>query len=185
MMKYYIFILISVYLTMQDVCAQNNVAKMSLNLDIPAVSIIDFAGTENKISFNSGKGAEQIITPSTLDRTWLNYSSIVEENTTNIISVNLSAWNLPSNMAIRLKVGENMGAGAGATGKPVGQILLSKYPQQVITGIGSCYTGKGIRKGHQLTYTWEGLFPAVDADDEDASIDNIEIAVTYTITSSI
>lgn len=183
MMKYNIFILISLILTMQDICAQNNVARMSLNLDIPAVSIIDFAGTENKISFNSGKGAEQIITPSTFDKTWLNYSSIVEENTTNIISVNLSAWNLPSNMAIRLKVGENAGAGAGATGKPVGQILLSKYPQQVITGIGSCYTGRGIKKGHQLTYTWEGLFPADE--DEDSSIDNIEIAVTYTITTSI
>lgn len=182
-MKYYIFIFISLILTMQDICAQNNVARMSLNLDIPAVSIIDFAGTENKISFNSGKGAEQIITPSTFDKTWLNYSSIVEENTTNIISVNLSAWNLPSNMAIRLKVGENAGAGAGATGKPVGQILLSKYPQQVITGIGSCYTGRGIKKGHQLIYTWEGLFPADE--DEDSSIDNIEIAVTYTITTSI
>lgn len=183
MMKSYIFILLSLYLTIQIVCAQNNVAKMSINLDIPAVSIIDFAGTENKISFNSGQGAEQIVTPSTLDRTWLNYSSIVEENTTNIISVNLSAWNLPSNMAIRLRVGENMGAGAGATGKPVGQILLSKYPQQVITGIGSCYTGRGIRKGHQLTYSWEGLMPAIDEDDD--SMDNIEIAVTYTITSSI
>jgi len=183
MMKPYIFILLSLYFTIYDVCAQNNVAKMSLNLDIPAVSIIDFAGTDNKILINSGKGAEQIINPSTLDRTWLNYSSIVEENTTNIISVNLSAWNLPSNMAIRLKVGENAGAGAGATGKPVGQILLSKYPQQVITGIGSCYTGRGIRKGHQLTYTWEGLFPVEDADDD--SMENIEIAVTYTITSSI
>jgi len=182
-MKSYIFILSYLFLTIQVVCAQNNVAKMSLNLDIPAVSIIDFAGTDNKILINSGKGAEQIITPSTFDKTWLNYSSIVEENTTNIISVNLSAWNLPTNMAIRLKVGENVGAGAGATGKPVGQILLSKYPQQVITGIGSCYTGRGIRKGHQLTYSWEGLFPAIDADDD--SMDNIEIAVTYTITSSI
>ncbi len=183
MMKPYIFILLFLYFTVQDVCSQNNVAKMSINLDIPAVSIIDFAGTDNKISFNSGKGSEQIVTPSTLDKTWLNYSSIVEENSTNIISVNLSAWNLPTNMAIRLKVGENAGAGAGATGKSVGQILLSKYPQQVITGIGSCYTGRGIRKGHQLTYSWEGLMPAIDDDDD--LMNNIEIAVTYTITSSI
>ena len=151
---------------------------MPVTVRIPAFSVVEFAGSEKRISFISGNGAEQIISPSTLDKTWLNYSSIVEGNSTNVISVNLSYKNLPAEISIKLNVGENVGSGAGKMGKPVGPILLTPYPQDIIVDIGSCYTGKGIHKGHQLTYSWEWLSPY---DIDQATIENIEIAVTYTI----
>lgn len=158
--------------------AQDNIVNMPVILRIPAFSLLEFAGSSKQMSFMSGQGAEQIITPSTLDKTWLNYSSIVDGNSTNVISVNLTYKNLPPEISIKLNVGEYAGTGAGKMGKPIGPIRLTTYPQDIIVDIGSCYTGRGIHKGHQLTYSWEWLSPY---DIEHSLIENIEIAVTYTI----
>ena len=160
--------------------AQDNSVKMPIVLSIPSIALVDFAGTDTRVTFISGKGAEQIITPSTLDKTWINYSSIVDGKSTNNISVNLSSMNTPAEIRIKLDVGQDVGAGAGTIGKPIGQITLTPYPQDIITGIGSCYTGRGAQKGHQLIYSWEWL-PPYDIDH--SSIDNIEVSVTYTITT--
>jgi hypothetical protein len=158
-----------------------NSVQMPIMFSIPAIALIDFAGFDKRITFIAGKGAEQIITPSTLDKTWINYSSIVDGNSTNSISVNLSSENIPSEIRIKLDISPDAGAGAGTIGKPTSQITLTGYPQEIITGIGSCYTGRGTLKGHQLTYSWEWL-PPYDVDH--SSIDNIEISVTYTLTST-
>lgn len=145
------------------------------------MSIIDFAGSEKRITFIPGKGAEQIITPSTLDKTWLNYSSITEGNTTNIISVNLSSGKLPAEIVIKLTIGESASTGAGKLGRPLGPITLTPYPQDIIIDIGSCYTGRGVQKGHQLSYAWEWQNPE---DQEKVTVESIEISVIYTITTT-
>ena len=164
------------------VSAQNaNVVQMPIYFSIPAIALVDFAGSDRRITFVAGKGAEQIINPSTLDKTWINYSSIVDGNSTNSISVNLSSDKAPVEIRIKLDISPDAGAGAGKTGKPTGQIILSGYPQEIITGIGSCFTGRGTLKGHQLTYSWEWL-PPYDMDR--STIENIEISVTYTVTGT-
>lgn len=164
------------------VSAQNkNIVEMPIVFSIPAIALVDFAGSDKKITFIPGKGAEQIITPSTLDKTWINYSSIIDGKSTNSISVQLTSGNLPADIRIKLDVGEDAGAGAGTMGKPIGQIDLSQYPREIITGIGSCYTGRGIQKGHQLTFSWEWLPPY---NYEHTSIDSLEISVMYTFTAS-
>ena len=164
------------------VSAQNtNIVEMPIVFSIPSIALVGFAGSDTHITYVSDKGAEQIITPSTLDKTWINYSSIVDGNSTNSISVNLSSDNIPVEIRIKLDISPDAGAGAGTIGKPTGQITLTGYPQEIITGIGSCFTGRGTLKGHHLTYSWEWL-PPYDIDH--SSIDNIEISVTYTLTST-
>ena len=178
--RYLLFVFIVLFQG-EKAFAQDNSVKMPIVLTIPAVALVDFAGSDTRVTFNSdSKGVEQIITPSTLDKTWINYSSIVDGKSTNNISVNLSSMNTPAEIRIKLDVGKDVGAGAGTIGKPIGQITLTPYPQDIITGIGSCYTGRGAQKGHQLIYSWEWL-PPYDIDH--SSIDNIEVSVTYTITT--
>src|ERR1035437_1732170 len=178
--RYLRFVFIVLFSGEKAFAQENNSVKMPIVLSIPSIALVDFAGTDTRVTFISGKGAEQIITPSTLDKTWINYSSIVDGKSTNNISVNLSSMNTPAEIRIKLDVGKDVGAGAGTTGKPIGQITLTPYPQDIITGIGSCYTGRGAQKGHQLIYSWEWL-PPYDIDH--SSIDNIEVSVTYTITT--
>jgi len=157
----------------------NNVVQMPIKVSIPMVSLVGFAGSgaPNNIS---GKGAVQRVTPSTTDTTWINYSSVVDDNTTNSLSVNIISGNLPAQVVVKLNVGEDVGAGAGTMGKPVGKIILSEYPQTVITNIGTCYTGQGPKKGHPISYSWEGL---ESIDDDHTLIENLEISVIYTFTT--
>ena len=161
------------------VSAQNKV-EVPVLLSIPTLSLVGFAGSDN-FTYNTGNGAEQIITPSTLDKTWINYSSVVDENSTNIISVSLSPGNYPAEITINLEVGPDAGAGAGTTGMPTGKIALTTQAQEIITGIGSCYTGQGVKKGHQLKYTWDWLPPY---DLNHSLNDNMEVSVIYTLTST-
>ena len=176
-----LLLIIALYNCVTVMAQTRNKVEMPVVFSIPAIALVDFAGSESRITFKTVNGAEQVITPSTLDKTWINYSSIIDGNSTNTISVNLSSGNLPAEIGIKLDVGQDVKAGAGKTGKPIGQITLTPYPQEIITGIGSCYTGRGTQKGHQLIYSWDWL-PPYDLDH--SSVDNIEVSVTYTLTAT-
>ena len=175
-------ILISFSLVPMSVFAQkNNTAQMRLTVSIPALALIDFEGNDRLITFNSPNQVEQIITPATLNQTWLNYSSIIEKGMTNYITVHISSGSLPPESSVYLQIGNDNGAGAGNMGRPATQITLSKYPQNIITNIGSCFTGRGRDKGHQLTYLWNNI---EDYKNSLYSKDDYVITVTYTITST-
>ncbi|MCK4406715.1 MAG: hypothetical protein KAV44_03470 [Bacteroidales bacterium] len=164
----------------------NNTAEMSITLKIPAIALIDFVVDGSQMitynySYSEPNQVEQIITPTTGDKTWLNYSSIVKSGLTNYITAHISSGSLPADVSLNVLIGADIGAGAGLKGTSIGQIALSTFPQNIITNIGSCYTGRGINKGHQLTYIWE------NPDSYNYSLNYEEgnaIAVTYTITST-
>ncbi len=165
---------------------KNNRVEVSLTLSIPAIALIDFVADEGQMITYSyapleSKFVEQVITPTIGDQTWINYSSIVNLGQTNYITVHISSGSLPADVLLSVLVSADAGAGSGATGRPVGQIRLSKYPQNIINSIGSCYTGRGIHKGHKLTYIWENP----DSYNYSLNYENGKaIAVTYTITSN-
>ena len=159
---------------------ENNMAQMPVKVSIPTVSLVGFAGSDTHLTYIQGKGAVQKITPSTIDTTWLNYSSVIDGNSTNSISVNIISENFPAEVVVKLNVGEDVGAGAGTMGRPTGKIALNEYPQAVITDIGTCYTGQGPKKGHPITYSWEWP-PSYDANY--SSNDNMEVSVIYTLTA--
>lgn len=163
----------------QSIGQYKNTTTNDIIVRIPTVSLVDFAGSEKRSSYASGNGAQQIITPSTLDKTWLNYSSITDGKTTNVISVNLTTHDLPAEVVVKLSVGPDAGAGGGKMGIPAGTIQLTPYPQDIIMEIGSCFTGRGVKKGHQLSYSWEYL-EGVDK----SEIENLEVGVMFTIANS-
>lgn len=164
----------------------NSSTEIPMNLSIPTVSLINFAVADNQVitysySFLEPTNVEQVITPSTGDHTWLNYSSIVNQGATNYITVNISSGSLPADVTLRVLISADAGLGSGATGTPIGEIILSTYPQNIIVNIGSCYTGTGINKGHRLTYVWDNP----ESYNYNYNYENGEaIAVTYTITST-
>lgn len=155
---------------------------MPVQLTLPPSASFSLAGDNIRFALSPSKGTEQIITPSTVGKIWINYSSIVAWNTTNSICVSLSTGNLPAEVVIKLNVGTDVGAGSGKVGRPTGKITLSSYPQTIINGIGSCYTGQGVNKGHPLTFSWE-LLPEYESDILSVEDLNIEVGVIYTIIS--
>lgn len=181
-----LFLLISVLLILSTVSlGQNsNNTTVHFELKIPPIALINFAVENQEIISHSyslsSNQVEQTITKTNMEKTWLNYSSIVRQGTSNYITANISSGSLPTDVRLRVSVSPDAGAGAGSLGTPVGEITLTPYPQNLIINIGSCYTGAGINKGCLLNYNW----------DNPKSYDYFlqyqhgkPISVTYTITA--
>jgi len=175
-------ILLTLFISSVLYAQDTNTTQFPVQLSIPAKACIYLASSENNDSLLITEGTEHELSPGSPRKTWINYSSVVEENSTNTISVSLSYGNIPAEVNVRLNVSEDAGEGSGILGKPSKPVILSYYPQAIITDIGSCYTGQGISKGHLLTYTWE-FDPDYDPKDFKKDI-NIEICVAYTITNN-
>ena len=160
-------------------------SKINLNLEIPSLALVDFVSSQSNIvtytyDENKDQTKSQTLNSGKEDSTWINYSSITANGSTNSITVHISSGYMPSDVILSIVVSEDMGAGAGAVGRPVGELQLTHYPQNIIEGIGSCYTGKGLNKGHLIRYIWENP----QSYDYEIKYNNSNpISVTYTITS--
>lgn len=110
----------------------------------------------------------------------MNYSSIVESGSSNVICVSKIYGELPAEVVITVKVGPDAGTGKGKVGTPTDAVVLSDYPQAIVTNIGTCYTGQGVNNGHLIVYNWKILTDNyTDALTMD-EIKNLRIGVLYT-----
>jgi len=162
---------------------KDNTAKLPVQMAIAPSAKLSMGSSELKFSIFQMVGNEKKLAPSTVDSIWLNYSSVIQNNTTNTISASLATGDLPAEVAIKVSIGQDVGAGYGQVGKPTMPVYLSTYPQAIITDIGSCYTGMGNNKGHLLSFTWE-LNRGYDLDVlKYEQISSLRIRVIYTINS--
>lgn len=175
--------LVTILLSGKLVAQENETARFPVRLSIPPKASFNLAGYDKENSLINDDGTQQLLTLNSLKKTWINYSSVVERNSTNTISASLSTGNVPAEVFIRLNISEDVGLGSGDMGKPSQQIILSYYPQPIITDIGSCYTGQGVEKGHLLTYSW-GFASYFDPKDLNLEELSIEVNVIYTITNN-
>jgi phage tail tube protein FII len=166
-------------------------ATHSVEITIPTVALVDVestaggeAGTINLSPTVSSLEAGEAVDFGTATNSdlWLNYTSIVEGNGNNAqrrITVELDNENkLPSGISLLVSAG-TVSSGKGKKGSPAeGKVTLGKNAQDLITGIGSCYTESGSNKGHNLTYEL-----SMDNDKyEKLMADTYDVQITYTIT---
>lgn len=162
-----------------------NTSHVHMELNIPPIALINAATLNSEIISHSyslsSNQVKQVITKTNMAQTWLNYSSVVRQGSSNYITANISSGELPSDVTLKVAVSTDSVSGVGALGTPVGVITLTHYPQNLIINIGSCYTGVGLNKGRLIQYIW----------DNPKSYDyylhyqnGIPISVTYTITSN-
>lgn len=160
-----------------------NETRLPVLLGIPPKANLSLAGTQLQLSLAPNRDAvTQRITPREAS-IWINYSSVVEPNSTNSIYVSMGMSNVPAEITIKLKIDPYVGDGSGQVGTPTQPIILGNFPQPIITNIGSCYTGKGEGVGHKLTYSWE-LAPNYDP--ELLKLEELQIAtdIIYTIVNN-
>jgi len=108
---------------------------------------------------------------------WLNYSSVVSPNQKRKVTATVLG-DIPTGMALKVKTQEST-LGVGETGSGNGTILLSNSPADIISGIGSCYTGSGVQKGQQLLYELEVNNQQFYRNEE---IHDLSLSVVYTLT---
>jgi len=170
--------------------AENNqsTAKHDIKVGIPSYSLVGVSSAssitlEPGLPSLAGEGLNFSASSASDESVWLNYSSILSGKSSNSISVSMTGDNLPSGVTIELVASEDAGKGQGDTGNAKQtKITLNGNDQDIITGIGNCYTGTGSGSGHQLTYS-------LKMSDEKANYDKLtsgdfETTVTYTITDN-
>jgi len=141
--------------------AQNNVSSHKLNIGVPDVALLGLASENSSgISFSASSPTEagnsiDFNNEHQNNNIWLNYSSIIKNSTHRRKIVAFVQGEMPEGIHLKLKASEAEGAGKGKLGNPAGEILLTEEPTDIISDIGSCYTGKGANNGHVLTYELE------------------------------
>jgi len=164
----------------------------TLTINIDEVALLDLevaVGSSSAITLN-GTAPTEAGLPMTFgdDATnatiWINYSSIVGSSTepARNVSVQITDGVVPAGLKLTAVAAADAGAGAGTMGVPSAVLTLSAdTAQDIITGVGSAYTGDKANSGHKLTYQ---LGYAIDAatDYADLDFDNSDVlTITYTL----
>jgi len=165
-------------------------ATHSVSIEIPTVALVDVESEDggeagvinlspNIESLEAGEAVN--FGSATNNKLWLNYTSVVDagDNAERQITVALDdADNLPEGVSLLVSAG-SISSGKGTKGSAAeGKVTISATAQNLVTGIGSCYTESGSKKGHQLTYEL-----AMDADQYAYLVAaTYDVQITYTIT---
>jgi len=143
------------------VLSQNNSAAHKINIEIPEVALLGLVsnGSSNvNIHLQSPVEAGNSIDFSNThqnENIWVNYSSIIRDNNHRRKIVAFIQGEVPTGIQLKVVASEASGAGKGKLGTSLGTVALTSQPAEIITNIGSCYTGKGTSNGHCLTYKLE------------------------------
>ena len=165
-------------------------ATHSVSIVIPTVALVDVesedggeAGTINLTPSTGSLEAGEAVDfgTATNNKLWLNYTSVVDagDNAERQITVALdNEDNLPEGVSLLVSAG-SITSGKGKKGSAAeGKVTISATAQNLVTGIGSCYTETGSGKGHQLTYELDMN------ENEYANLvaETYDVQITYTIT---
>ena len=164
----------------------DNTAAHTVGIDIENLAIIDIesagnGGSDITLSPSAPTEAGEAVTFSEASNSdlWLNYSSIVSNGKQRSISASISDG-LPVGLSLKVAasdVVEQYGKGRKGSANKTPK-KLTHGGIDVVTGIGSCYTGDGANKGTNLTYTLD-----MEEDKyEQLYQDSYSVTVTYTIT---
>lgn len=157
-------------------------------ITLPEVALLDLeaaAGTSISLGPDAPNEAGQALdfSAETNSDIWINYSSIIGKKTepSRNITVQITSGKVPAGLLLNVVANKDAGMGDGTMGKPTSTVLLSKKAQDLIKGVGSAYTGNGVSKGHQLTYTLaldkeKGSYAKLDFDKSNT------LGITYTLT---
>lgn len=159
----------------------------NLLVTLPEVALLDLeaaVGTAITLSPNAPNEAGLAIDFSSEQNSdiWINYSSIVGSKTepSRNISVQITSGTVPEGMLLSVVASKDAGLGDGTMGSPTAKLTVDQSAQDIITGVGSAYTGNGVTKGHQLTYsltldTQAGSYAKLDFDQSNT------LGITYTL----
>lgn len=188
MKKVFLFVILNIVGMTVNAQQDDNKASHSIVIVIPELALLSLesaTGTSINLKAIAPTEAGGTITFSPADTSlWLNYSSIVGGVVAlRNITVQITDGELPKGTVLSLIASADAGEGDGTIGVPSGSINLSSSPQNIITAIGSAYTGKGLTKGHNLSFllgldTAEGSYAKLNINA------NKILVVTYTLSDN-
>lgn len=166
-----------------------NIDAHNVVIGIPEVALLDLesaSGTTITLGPTAPTEAGLAVAfPSQNNSIWVNYSSIVGSTTepSRNVAVQITSGAVPAGTTLEVVAVADAGSGDGTVGTPTTAVTLSGTAQNIITGIGSAYTGDGVSKGHNLAYTLDlaaaaGSYALLDFDESST------LEITYTLSDN-
>lgn len=174
--RYYFIAMMLLLIGAPPLWAQVDEASRNVRFRLGVVSLLDIEpdNTAIALSFTAPIEAGNPIISTTDNTKWLNYTSAVIGSQTRNISVAVDQT--IDGIDLQLLASSGTG-GDGALGNPGSSITLVPTSQTLISSIGGAYTGNGVGRGHQLTYS-------LDIDDYTTIVSNTQnITVIFTISN--
>jgi hypothetical protein len=160
----------------------------TVNVTVPEVALLDLEQTSARnftMTFVAPTEAGlKLSNPLTDTRMWLNYTSIVTASgpdMSRMVKVKTSV-NPPPGITFSVEATPTAAVGKVGTTGTGAQVTLDINDSDLVTGIGSCYTGDGNAKGHQLTY--RATAPASGPNFAQLIAGTTAMIVTYTLTDN-
>ncbi|MDP3358843.1 MAG: hypothetical protein Q8S41_05785 [Lutibacter sp.] len=166
--------------------ADSKVATHLVTISIPEVALLDLEAASTTITL-AGTAPTEAGSPMTFGAAatnatiWMNYSSIVKGALVRKVTVAITNGAVPDGLKLTVLASAASADGAGTKGTAVAAITLTNTASDIVTGIGSTWTGDGVNKGRNLTYQLDYAGTATDY----ADLRFVDIAAPLTITYTL
>ena len=168
----------------QLIFAQTTTSGDLIALNIADYSLIESSNTTVALSLNSFAVGSALMTASNSD-VFLKLSSLNPESTTRQVTSKITSGSVPAGTILKVVSAPCTTINSGGNlGIVTQSITLSTTDQNLISGIGSCYTGTGINDGYQLTYTWAPTSISADYNLIKATTSSVNITIVHTISAT-
>lgn len=155
-----------------------------IELNITDYSLIQSNNAPVVLTLSTPVGGNALMTVTNSD-VILKLSSLNPVSTSRQVTSKISSGSVPVGTILKVVSAPCTTTNSGGNLGTVTQaITLSTTDQNIITGIGSCYTGTGIDDGFKLTYTWAPTNIAADYNLIKATSSNVNITIVYTISAA-
>lgn len=164
--------------------AQSYTAGDIITLHVQDFSLIDTNHAPVSLTLHTTVAGTPVSSVSNSDM-FVKISSIVPGGTNREITARVGSGAVPQGTKLSLVAAPCTTANSGGSLGTVNPtpIRLSSTDQNIVTGIGSCYTGTGYNDGYQLTYTWQPDSPATNYHLIQATLSPTTITIVLTITA--
>ncbi len=163
-----------------------NFGEHSVAISIPEIAILDIESSTSSsdvtfdLNANNLEAGEEFTISETNSNLWINYTSVVQNGlSSRNVTVELDDDNFIAGMVLKVVAASQSGTGQGDHGTATSVVTPTILPQNLITDIGSAFTGNGASNGHKLTYSLDFTGNFEDLNVEDAAMN---FTMKYTIT---
>ena len=165
------------------VIGQDNVTNNTLSLGMPELALLSSPSGTVNLQLTTAVAGEAVKSSIRDSTSRVKISSVIPGSSSRTLSASVSS--VPSGTYLKLMV-QTPSANFGGTVATYGtDVTLSTSAANIISGIGSCYSGTGALDGYVLRYTWGLDNPAANYGLVRAVAGNTTVVVTLTLSAAI